>query len=442
MTDSSKPLEESQRRILLGLFDEAVSAAKPQVCLPRHLPVPPDKGRVFLFAGGKAAGAMMEVAERIYREDYGLGPDRLLGLAITRNGYGRPTGSLPLMEAGHPVPNRAGVDATGRLLELAETAREEDLVVVLLSGGASANWIAPIDGVSLSDKQALTKKLLRSGADIEEINIIRKHLSEIKGGRLAKAVYPARLITLAISDVPGDDPSIIASGPTVGDTSTLADARAVLNRFVPDAPACIREALEHEINESPAPDDPIFEHTDYIMIARPAMALEATASCAEKAGYEPIFLGDAVEGEARDVAAAHAKMAKEMAKAGRRAVLLSGGELTVTLRGDGRGGPNQEYALAMALALEGHPLISAIAGDTDGTDGGNGSQSDPAGALVGPSILTRAEAQGLDAASFLARNDSTGFFEKTGDLVVPGPTFTNVNDFRALVIDKEGSFSR
>ncbi|MEP3276770.1 MAG: glycerate kinase [Stappiaceae bacterium] len=442
MTDGSNPLEESQRQILLELFDQAVASAKPQACLPDYLPAPPKSGRVFLFAGGKAAGAMMEVAERIYREDYGLGTDRLLGLAITRNGYGRPTGSLPLIEAGHPVPNQAGVDATHRLLELAKTANEEDLVVVLLSGGGSANWIAPVSGVSLADKQTLTKTLLRSGADIEEINILRKHLSDLKGGRLARAVFPARLITLAISDVPGDDPSVIASGPTVGDTSTLADARLILKRFAPDAPPCIHHALLDESNESPLPDDAIFEHSDYIMVARPAMALEATASRAEEAGYEPIFLGDAVEGEARIIARAHAKMAKEIARSGRRAALLSGGELTVTLKGDGRGGPNQEYALAIAMALDGHPLISAIAGDTDGTDGGNGSRNDPAGALVGPSILTRAEAQGLDAASFLARNDSTGFFEKTGDLVVPGPTFTNVNDFRALIIDNKGSYSR
>ncbi|ADZ69295.1 glycerate kinase type-2 family protein [Polymorphum gilvum] len=420
---------------LKSLFDAAVAAAHPAQCLPAHLPEA--DGRIVLLAAGKAGGAMTEVAERHYREDRGLGPDRLTGLCVTRHGYARPTGSLELVEAGHPVPDEAGVEATRRVLDLARTAGPGDHVVVLLSGGGSANWIAPVAGVSLADKQALTKALLRSGATIDEINTVRKHLSRIKGGHLAQALgRGARLTTLAISDVPRDDPAVIASGPTVPDPTTLADARAIcLARGIEPA-ASIRAALADPANETPKPGDAAFEPTTFRIVARPKASLEAAARVAEAAGYVAVLLGDSLEGEARDRAAEHARLAREMAGAGRRCVLLSGGELTVTIRGDGRGGPNQEYALALALALDGAPGIAALAGDTDGTDGGRGLSTDPAGALVDPGTLDRARARGLDAASFLARNDSTGFFETLSDLLVPGPTYTNVNDFRAIVVDK------
>jgi hydroxypyruvate reductase len=341
------------------------------------------------------------------------------------------------VEAGHPVPDEAGMRASARTLELAAGAGPDDHIVVLLSGGGSANWSLPVDGVTLEDKQTLTRTLLRSGATIDQINTMRRHLSRIKGGRLAAARgRGARLTALAVSDVPRDEATAIASGPTLPDASTLADARALLQRFAPDAPASIVKALDEPANETPKPGDPLFEGTSFEIVARPKISLEAAAEVARRAGYEPIMLGDSLEGEAREVAAAHASHARELARSGKRAVLLSGGELTVTIRGDGRGGPNQEYALALALALEGHPDISAVAGDTDGTDGGAGSADDPAGAYVFPATLARARALGHDAASFLARNDSTGFFAKLDDLLRPGPTYTNVNDFRAVIIDK------
>jgi hydroxypyruvate reductase len=307
---------------------------------------------------------------------------------------------------------------------------------VLLSGGASANWIAPVDGVTLADKQALTRALLRSGANIGEINTVRKHLSRIKGGRLARRAQPARVLTLAISDVPGDDPAVIGSGPTVPDPSTLADARAVIARFRLDVPDSIARTLADPDNESPKPGDPAFASAQFKLIARPADAFRAAEQAVRAVGYECVMLGDNVEGEARDVAADHAGQALALQRQGRRAVILSGGELTVTMRGQGRGGPNQEYALALAIALDGAPGIVALAGDTDGTDGGAGSPNDPAGARIDATTLQRARWRGLDPAHFLADNDSTGFFSRLGDLVETGPTWTNVNDFRAIVVDR------
>lgn len=422
-----------QRAWLQEMFDAAVAAALPENCLPPHLPAP--EGRIILLASGKGAGAMMQTAERIYREDHGLGPDRLLGLCVTRHGYARPTGSIDLIEAGHPVPDQAGIDATVKSLELAAQAREGDHVVVLLSGGGSANWIAPAAGITLEDKQALTKALLRSGATIEDINTVRKHLSRIKGGRLAARVKGARLTTLAISDVPHDDVPSIASGPTVPDPTTLEDARRICSDFKIDLPDSIRAALADPANESPKPGDPAFNNSEVILVARPQASLDAAAAVANKHGLEPIQLGDSLEGEARERAAEHAAQARDLAAAGKSCVLLSGGELTVTIRGEGAGGPNQEYALALALALDGAEGISALAADTDGTDGGRGAATDPAGAFVNSTTLQRASNAGLDTAAFLARNDSTGYFAKLDDLLVPGPTFTNVNDFRAIVID-------
>ena len=424
----------SSRALLESLFRTAVAAAHPSQCLPPNLPEPPPRGRLIVLAAGKAAGSMTEAAEAHY---LGRVPeDRLTGIAVTRHGYGRPTRKIAVVEAGHPVPDEAGLRGTERALNLAETAGADDLVLVLLSGGASANWIAPAPGITLAEKQAVTRALLRSGAAIGDMNTLRKHLSRIKGGRLARLAYPAKVTTLAISDVPGDDPSVIGSGPTVPDPTTLQDARNIVRRFGLDLPAAVGHALDDPGNESPKPGDKIFAGSTYRIVARPADALKAAQARAEAAGFETIVLGDRLQGEAREVAAEHARLARDIGAQGRRAVVLSGGELTVTLRGNGRGGPNQEYSLALALHLLGAPGISALAADSDGTDGGSGRPDDPAGAFVDPTTVARARTAGLDPAAFLADNDSTGFFNGIGDLFIPGPTFTNVTDFRAIVIDR------
>ena len=423
----------SKRAFLEDLFARAVAAAHPSTCLPRHLPAPPRDGRLILLAAGKAAGSMIEVAERHYL-DAGFPASRMNGIAVARHGYGRPTRVIPMIEAGHPIPDQAGLESAAKALAIAESAGESDLVLVLMSGGASANWIAPA-GITFAEKQAVTRALLRSGANIGEINTVRKHLSRLKGGRLARAAYPARVVTLAVSDVPGDDPAVIGSGPTVPDPSTLADARAIVARFKLDLPEAVARALNDPANESPKPGDAAFAKTEFHLIARPADAFDAARTAVAAAGYEIVFLGERLEGEARQVAAEHGRLAPELQAAGRRAVILSGGELTVTIRGKGRGGPNQEYALALAIALAGTAGIAALAADTDGTDGGAGSAEDPAGAIVDGTTAARAAELGLDPAAFLADNDSTGFFERAGGLLRPGPTFTNVNDFRAIVVD-------
>jgi glycerate 2-kinase len=430
-----RPMPQDLRPFLSDLFRIAVAAAHPASCLPPLLP-PPPKGRVILLAAGKAAGSMAEVAENIYLGRLNLSPDRLTGVAVARHGYGRTTRVVAMIEAGHPIPDTAGLKAAERALELAGGADADDLVLVLMSGGASANWIAPADGVSFTDKQAVTRALLRSGANISEINCVRKHLSRVKGGRLARHAHPARLLTVAISDVPGDDPSAIGSGPTVPDPTTLADARAIVAKYGLTLPASVTRALTDNKNESPKPGDAIFAGTEFKLAARPADALRAAQAAVTAAGYECVSLGDRVEGEAREIALAHAALARDFRGQGKRAVILSGGELTVTIKGQGRGGPNQEYALALAIALAGMPAVAALAADTDGTDGGAGSAADPAGTFVDGDTVGRAKALGLDPAAFLADNDSTGFFSRLGDLLVPGPTFTNVNDFRAIVVDR------
>jgi glycerate 2-kinase len=423
------------RQFLDRLFSTAIAAAHPSSCLPLHLPPPGKAGRLIVLAAGKAAGSMTEVAEGFYLDQLGVEPARIGGVAVARRGYGRPTKVIPMIEAGHPLPDAAGLEATERALKLADGASKDDLTLVLLSGGASANWVAPVEGLSLADKQGVTRQLLRSGANIGEINTVRKHLSRIKGGRLVRRAQPARVLTLAISDVPGDDPAVIGSGPTVPDPTTLADARAIVARYKLALPDAVTRALSDSANETPKPGDRVFAATGYILIARPADAFRAVETAVRAAGYEPVLLGDRIEGEAREVAAAHAARALALQKDGRRAVILSGGELTVTVRGQGRGGPNQEYALALAMALGGTPGIAALAADTDGTDGGGGSPDDPAGAAIDPTTLQRARSLGLDPAHFLAENDSTGFFAGLGDLVETGPTCTNVNDFRAIVVD-------
>ena len=426
------------RTFLRELFITAVAAAHPNTCLAARLPPPPKSksGRLIILAAGKAAGAMTAVAEHHYLDELRFPAGHLGGIAVARHGYGRPTRRVEMIEAGHPIPDAAGLAAAERALEFAGVAEVDDLVLVLLSGGASANWIAPMVGITLEEKQAVTRALLRSGANIGEINAVRKHLSRIKGGRLALRAHPARVVTLAISDVPGDHPAVIGSGPTVGDPSTLSEARGVVARFGIEVPASVMRALSDQHNESPKPNDPIFSSTEFKLIARPLDAFRAVESKVRAAGYECVLIGDRIEGEAREVAAHHARLVHEYDSAGRGVVLLSGGELTVTIQGKGRGGPNQEYALALALALEGAPGVSALAGDTDGTDGGVGDPDDPAGAYIDDTTLARARALGLDPAAFLADNNSTEFFARLDDLLNTGPTCTNVNDFRAIIVDK------
>jgi hydroxypyruvate reductase len=423
------------RQFLLDLFNAAVKAAHPAGSLPALLP-PPPKGRLIVLAAGKGAGSMSETAEAHYLDLLKFPAQRLDGIAVARHGYGRPTRRITMVEAGHPVPDEAGLKAAERALALADSAGADDLVLVLMSGGASANWIAPAEGLTFADKQAVTRALLRSGANIGEINTVRKHLSRIKGGRLARHAYPAKVVTLAISDVPRDEPSAIGSGPTVPDPTNLADARAVAARYRLDLPEAVTRALTNEANETPKPGDAVFANTSFTIVARPLGALEAVETKVKTAGYECVSLGDRVEGEARDVAATHGRLARDFQAQGKRAVIVSGGELTVTIRGNGRGGPNQEYALALALALDGTTGISALAADTDGTDGGAGSAEDPAGAFADGTTAARARALGLDPAAYLADNNSTEFFLAVGGLLQTGPTYTNVNDLRVIVVDR------
>ncbi len=422
-----------QRQHLMQLLEAAVEAANPLVCVPPALPDPPEDGQLIILGAGKGSAAMVQAAEAHYLA--GSAAPALTGCAVTRTGFSSPAKAIEMLEAGHPVPTRASAEAAARALEIAQRAKREDMVLVLMSGGASALWSAPAKGISLEEKQEVTKALLASGAPISEINCVRKHLSQIKGGRLAGAAAPARVITLAISDVPGDDPSAIGSGPTVGDPTTLQDARQILKDRNIDLPASVAAALRDERNETPLPDDPLFATSEYILVSRPADALLAAAKHAEMLGYEVNMLGDSIEGEARGVAREHARLAQECKARGGRTALLSGGEVTVTVTGQGKGGPNQEYALALAGALDGAAGISALAADTDGTDGGEGLADDPAGAIVDPSTARRAAAKGLNPDKFLQDNDSSRFFGALGDLVMTGPTRTNVNDFRVILID-------
>jgi hydroxypyruvate reductase len=428
---------------LLALFDAAVAAAHPDVCLPAHLPPVPAGGRLIVVGAGKAAAAMAAAAERHYREAGVL--DRVAGFTTAPHGTaealagGRPA-VIRIVPARHPTPDAMSEAAALDTLELVRTATAGDLVLVLLSGGASALWAAPAPGLDLAAKTALTRGLLKSGADIYEMNTVRRHLSRIKGGRLRKAT-PARMLTLAISDVPGDDPATIGSGPTVPDPTTLAEARAVLERRSPgmqalglDVPAAVAAILADPANETPKPGDAAFESAEYRIVATPAGALAAAADLAARAGYDIVNLGDAVTGEAREVAQAHAALALEAMAARRRVAILSGGELSVTVRNaKGRGGRSQEYALALAIALAGRTGISALAADTDGIDGGEGLAGDPAGAIIHAATL--GGTRHADAQKLLDSNDATAFFEAAGGLIVRGPTHTNVNDFRVILVD-------
>ena len=421
------------RQTLSALFEAAYKTAHPATCLPQHLPPVPPDGRIIIIGAGKGSAAMAVAAEDHY---IAAGQaDKISGLISTRHGFGLPARVIDILEAGHPVPDANSIAGAQRAIKLAKNAGPNDLVLCLLSGGASAIWSAPAAGVSFEAKQALTKQLLKSGAPISEMNCVRKHLSEIKGGKLAAAVYPARLLTLAISDVPGDNPDEIGSGPTVADRATLADARAVLAKWKITPSAEIARALEDPRNETLKAGDPKLTNSSYKIVAAPTASLEAAAQIARDLGYRVTILGDALEGEARDVARAHAQMALEAKRKGEKVAIMSGGELTVTVRGNGSGGPNQEYALGLAIALDGTPGISGLAGDTDGIDGGGGNPGDPAGAMVFADTLARARAVNLNAANFLENNDSTGFFRPIGDLILCGPTQTNVNDFRVILID-------
>ena len=425
-----------RRPLLRAIFDAAVAAAHPNVVLEARLrPVP--KGRVICLAAGKGAAAMAAAAERHYLDALNLDPARLTGIATTRHGHGVPTRRIKVIEAGHPMPDEAGLRGAEETLQLAQTAQADDLLLVLLSGGGSANWIAPAHGVTFAQKLALTRALLRSGAPIGEVNTVRKHLSRIKGGRLARAGRLAEMVTLAISDVPHDDATAIASGPTVPDPTTLADARAIIAKYGLEVDDAIRRALDDPGNESCKMGDPAFARARFELIARPRASLDAAIRRARDAGYEIVDLGADLEGEAREVASYHAKLALEARAAQRRVAILSGGELTVTVRGNGRGGPNQEYALALAALLRDTPRISALAGDTDGADGGAGSASDPAGAIIDARTFARMKSLGLEPRIYLDNNDATAFFAATGDLLQTGPTLTNVNDIRAILVDEK-----
>ncbi|HZH28249.1 MAG TPA: glycerate kinase [Azospirillaceae bacterium] len=416
--------------LLQDLFAAAVRAADPAERIPPNLPAPPS-GRTLVVGAGKAAAAMALAVERHW-------PGPLDGLVVTRYGHGAPTRRIQVVEAAHPVPDDAGRDAARRILEMARALGPDDLLLCLVSGGGSSLLALPAPGLSLEDKQAVARALLRSGAAIDEMNCVRRHLSAIKGGRLAAAAHPAQVVSLLISDVPGDDPAVIASGPTVPDPTSFADARAVLRKYGIDPPPAVARHLAEAADETPKPDDPRLARTRTVLVARPQDSLEAAAAIARARGVTPIILGDAIEGEAREVARVMAGIARQAAghglfpgqPAGKPCVLLSGGETTVTVRGKGRGGRNMEFLLALALALDGHPGIHALACDTDGIDG----TEDAAGALIRPDTCARARAAGLDPNAHLLDNDAYPLFKTLGDLVTSGPTLTNVNDFRAILV--------
>ena len=417
----------SDPRILLRqMFDAAVAAAQPTHCLPPHLP-PPPRGRTIVIGAGKASAEMARVLEAHW-------PGELTGLVVTRYGYAVPCTRIEIVEAAHPVPDEAGMAAARRMLALVAGLTADDLVICLISGGGSALLALPLPGISLADKQALNRALLTSGATIGEMNCVRRHLSAVKGGRLAAACHPANVVSLLISDVPGDDPADIASGPTSADASTCADALAILARYAIDVPPNVREVLTSGRGESIKPGDPRLAGHELRMITTPQLALEAAAAVARAAGVPTHILGDSIEGEAREVGIVMAGITRQVATRAQPftppCILLSGGETTVTVRGTGRGGRNVEFLLSLAIALNGLPGVHAIACDTDGVDG----QEDIAGALLTPDTLARAWHQGIKPRDSLANNDGHGFFQALGDSVVSGPTLTNVNDFRAIYI--------
>lgn len=423
----------NSQELLRRMFAAAVASAQPTRCIPDHLPTPEQlgKGRLIVIGAGKASAAMARAVE-----DHWTGSkSQLSGLVVTRYGYQVACDHIDIVEAAHPVPDAAGMAAAVRLMEMVQGLTVDDTVLCLISGGGSSLLPLPLPGLTLEHKQTVNRALLISGATISEMNCVRRHLSAIKGGRLAAACHPARVLTLLISDVPGDNPMDIASGPTVADPTTCADALDIICRYGIEVPQAVMEVLKSGRGESLKTDDPRLARAEVRIIATPQMALEAAASVAREAGVTPYILGDAIEGEASDVGKVMAGIALQVAQRGQPVVapcvLLSGGETTVTVRGQGRGGRNVEFLLAMGIALGGHPRIHAMAGDTDGVDG----QEEIAGARLQPDSLERAWSLGLRPKDSLANNDGHGFFEALGDSVITGPTLTNVNDFRAIVIE-------
>lgn len=428
------------RVFLPELFHAAIAAVSAEKTLPSHLPKPP-KGRLLVLGAGKAAAAMAKVVEDYYAGAVAppspLGTERshgkMSGLVVTRYNHDLPLNHIEVIQSGHPMPDDNGEKAARRMLEMAAALEEDDLLLCLMSGGASALLSCPAPGLSMADMKAVNKALLNCGAPIDEMNCVRKHISAIAGGRLA-AACKAKVVTLLISDVPGDDPSVIGSGPTVADPSTFAMARAIIKKYSITPPEAVIRHLADEKEESLKPGDPHLARNDIAVIARPQDALDAAAALARKRGVMPLVLGHRIEGEAREVAKVMAGIAFQIAEHGQPlpapAVIISGGETTVTVRGNGRGGRNAEFLLGLTIAAAGHPRISAFAGDTDGIDG----TEDNAGAFMLPDSLARAQASGLKASDYLANNDGYGFFEKLDQLVITGPTRTNVNDFRAILI--------
>lgn len=414
------------RALLRRMFEAAIEAAQPSHCLPPHLPGAP-KGRLIVLGAGKASAAMARAVEDNWRGE-------ISGLVVTRYGYGVPCDKIEIVEAAHPVPDAAGFAAARRIRDIAESAGADDTVLCLISGGGSSLLALPAPGLTLEDKQTVNRALLRSGATISEMNCVRRHLSGIKGGRLAALAHPAKVVTLLISDVPGDVPADIASGPTVADATTYTDALAIVKRYRIDLPPTVRETLESGRGETVKPGDPRIAGVETRLIATPQMALEAAAGVARAAGMPVHILGDSIEGEAREVGTVLAGTIKQIAKYGQPftapCVLLSGGETTVTVRGGGRGGRNVEFLLSLGVALDGLAGVWALAGDTDGVDG----LEEIAGAILTPDTLNRAWAAGIRPKAALADNDGHGFFELLGDAIVTGPTLTNVNDFRAVII--------
>ncbi len=420
--------DDRQPRLLREMFDAAVEAAMPRTCVPPFLPDRNDIERCVVIGAGKASAAMARAVEENWD-----GP--LEGLVVTRYGYEVPCERIEIVTAAHPVPDDAGERAARRILDIADGLGPGDVMLCLISGGGSALLAAPADGITLAEKQDVNRALLRSGATISEMNCVRKHLSAVKGGRLAARAYPARVISLLISDVPGDDPSVIASGPTVPDVTTYADARAIIEKYGVDLPGAVADILRNEPDETPKPGDHRLAGAETRLVALPQASLEAAAKIAAEAGYTPHILGDALEGEARVLGREHAELARAVQTGdgpfAAPCAIISGGETTVMVRGDGRGGRNSEYVLSMAVSLEGQRGIHAIACDTDGVDG----SEDNAGATIGPDTLESGEANGVDAVRLLDGNDAYTFFEAIGGLVETGPTFTNVNDFRAILVD-------
>ena len=422
------------RSFLLALFNAAVAQAVPGPETAAFLPSPP-KGRTLVLGAGKAGGSMAAAVDALWPKNAPMS-----GLVVTRYDYVPPAyksnpGRIEVVEAAHPVPDDAGRRAAKRIAELTKGLTKDDLVLCLMSGGASSLLAMPAEGITLEEKQAVNKALLKSGAAIDEMNCVRKHLSAIKGGRLAAMCAPAQVVTLLISDVPGDAPEVIGSGPTVPDSTTCADALRILARYGIDVPAAARKGLESGALETPKPGDALFAGHAVHMIATPQQSLEAAATLAREAGIGVHLLSDEMEGESREVGKVHAALARYIARRGqpfaKPCVVISGGETTVTVKSKGgRGGRATEFLLGCAIALQGEPGVHVLAGDTDGIDG----VEDNAGAIVTPSTLARAQGLGLKAQDFLDNNDAYNFFKPLGDLVVPGPTFTNVNDFRALLI--------